>query len=487
LADAGSSRGSAGPGASADPRAGTRKRYLTKLTVISTLGGLLFGYDTGVISGALLYMKEDLHLTTASEAFVVSSLLFPGAALGALLGGKMADVLGRKGSLLVCGVLFFVGAIGSALAPTVPIMVIVRIILGFGVGAAAATVPLYLAEMAPIHRRGRMVTINELMIVTGQLLAFAMNALLDQVIEDPHVWRIMLGVAAVPAVFLFVGMFFLPDSPRWYAVRNRLDDTRRVLELSRDPAEAAEEYNVIAEHAKRDLSEDKGAAMRDLRAFPWMRQILWIGCGLAVVQQATGINTVNYYAPTILQSSGLGASASLVLTITVGVTSVVGTILGIYLLGIANRRPLIITGFVGVTVSHAVLALSFLLAESEFRSYLILAAMLMLVAFVQTFIGTLVWLLLSEIFPMTIRGFAMGIAVFVLWCVNALISFVFPLLVEAAGSTLTFGLFAVINFCSFLFVKKYCPETRGRSLEELEDEFREFGAARFVDRSTVNP
>jgi major inositol transporter-like SP family MFS transporter len=217
-----------------------------------------------------------------------------------------------------------------------------------------------------------------------------------------------------------------------------------------------------------------------------MRRILWIGCGLATVQQATGINTVNYYAPTILQSSGLGASASLILTITVGVTSVVGTILGIYLLGIVNRRPLIITGFVGVTASHAVLALSFLLPESNLRSYLILAAMLVLVAFVQTFIGTLVWLLLSEIFPMTIRGFAMGIAVFVLWCVNALISFVFPLLVEAAGSTLTFGLFALINFCSFLFVKKYCPETRGRSLEELEDDFREHDAAHFVHRPAAD-
>jgi MFS transporter, SP family, major inositol transporter len=482
MASTGSSgeAGRASAGAGAD---GANKRYLTKLTVISTLGGLLFGYDTGVISGALLYMKDDLQLTTTSEAFVVSSLLFPGAALGALLGGKMADAFGRKGSLLVCGVLFLVGALGSALAPNVTIMVIVRIILGFGVGAAATTVPLYLAEMAPVHRRGRMVTINELMIVTGQLLAFAMNALLDQLIEDPNVWRIMLGVAAVPAVFLLIGMFFLPDSPRWYAVRNRLDDTRRVLDLSRDPAEAAEEYAVIAAHARRDLKEDKGAALRDLRAYAWMRRILWIGCGLATVQQATGINTVNYYAPTILQSSGLGTSASLVLTIAVGVTSVVGTIVGIYLLGVFNRRPLIITGFVGVTASHALLAVSFLLPESGFRSYLILAAMLVLVAFVQTFIGTLVWLLLSEIFPMTIRGFAMGIAVFVLWCVNAAISFVFPLLVEAAGSTLTFGLFAVVNLCSFLFVKRFCPETRGRSLEELEDDFREHDAAHFAHQA----
>jgi major inositol transporter-like SP family MFS transporter len=453
-------------------QSGAHNRFLIKLTLISTLGGLLFGYDTGVISGALLSMKTDLHLTTLSEAIVVSSLLFPGAAFGALLGGKLADALGRKGSLLVCAGLFLMGAVICATAPNVGVMTTGRILLGFGVGAAATTCPLYLAEMAPAHRRGRMVTINELMIVTGQFLAFAMNAILDALIKDPHVWRWMLGVATIPAVALFVGMFFLPDSPRWYAVRGRLDETKRVLELSRDPAEAAEEFNVIAVHARRDVSEDKGAALRDLRAYPWMRRILWIGCGLATVQQATGINTVNYYAPTILESTGLGASAALILTITVGLVAIIGTILGIVLLGYFNRRPLLLTGFTGVAAGHAVLALSFLLPESTLRSYLILAAMLVVVFFVQTFIGTLVWLLLSEIFPMTIRGFAMGIAVFVLWTVNAAVSFAFPPLVAALGPTGTFALFAVVNIGSILFVKKFAPETRGRTLEELEDDFR---------------
>jgi major inositol transporter-like SP family MFS transporter len=244
---------------SGPPSTGAHNRFLVKLTVISTLGGLLFGYDTGVISGALLYMKTDLDLTPFSEALVVSSLLFPGAAFGALLGGKLADRLGRKGSLLVCAGLFLVGALVCAVAPNVAIMTVGRIFLGFGVGAAAVTCPLYLAEMAPAHRRGRMVTINELMIVTGQFLAFAMNALLDALIKDPHVWRWMLGVAVVPATALFVGMFFLPDSPRWYAVRGRFDDTRRVLELSRDRAEAAAEHDIITMHAKRDVEEDTGA------------------------------------------------------------------------------------------------------------------------------------------------------------------------------------------------------------------------------------
>jgi MFS transporter, SP family, major inositol transporter len=459
--------------------------FLVKLTVISTLGGLLFGYDTGVISGALLSLRADLNLTAFSEAVVVSSLLFPGAAVGALLGGRLADWLGRKGSLLVCAGLFLVGALICSTAPNVGVMVAGRILLGFGVGAAATTCPLYLAEMAPAHRRGRMVTINELMIVTGQFLAFAMNALLDALIKDPHVWRFMLAVAIVPAVALFVGMFFLPDSPRWYAVRNRLDDTRRVLELSRDPAEAAEEFNIVAEHAKRDVNEDKGAALRDLRSYPWMRRVLWIGCGLATVQQATGINTVNYYAPTILESTGLGASAALVLTITVGMTSIIGTVLGIILLGYKNRRPLLMTGFIGVAAGHAVLALSFLLPASTGRSYLILAAMLLVVFFVQTFIGTLVWLLLSEIFPMTIRGFAMGIAVFVLWTVNAGISFAFPPLVSTLGATPTFGLFALINVGSLLFIKTFAPETRGRTLEELEDDFRTHDAHHLVHEAPV--
>src|SRR6478735_11326572 len=197
-------------------------RFLTKLTVIATLGGLLFGYDTGVISGALLYMKDDLNLSSFGEATVVSSLLFPGAAFGALFGGRVADRIGRKRSLLVCAGLFLVGALGCATAPDVVIMVTARIVLGLGVGAAAVTCPLYLAEMAPVERRGRMVTINELMIVTGQMLAFSINALLDHLIEDPTVWRYMLAIASVPAVLLLLGMLVLPDSPRWYASKGRL-------------------------------------------------------------------------------------------------------------------------------------------------------------------------------------------------------------------------------------------------------------------------
>jgi MFS transporter, SP family, major inositol transporter len=433
--------------------------------VIATLGGLLFGYDTGVISGALLYMKTDLHLSSFWEATVVSSLLFPGAAFGALLGGRVADRIGRKRSLLVCAGLFLVGAVGCALAPNVAIMVTARIILGFGVGAA---------EMAPADRRGRMVTINELMIVTGQMLAFAINALLDHVIHDPHVWRAMLAVAIVPAIALFLGMLALPDSPRWYGFKGRMDEARKVLGLSRTPEEADAEFALIVDHTEHML-KSKSTPFSVIRDVPWIRRVVLIGCGLAIVQQATGINTVNYYAPTILEQSGLGVSAALVATIAVGVTSVVTTIIGIILLGFIGRRTMLLIGFAGVALSQLALSMVFLLPESTTRSYVILACMVLFVAFVQMFIGTCVWLLLSEIFPLSIRGFAMGIAVFVLWCTNAIISFLFPLLNSALGSTGTFLLFVAINVGSWVFVKRLVPETKGTTLEELEERFEAQG------------
>jgi major inositol transporter-like SP family MFS transporter len=453
-------------------RAGTaRKGFLARLTIISTLGGLLFGYDTGVISGALLYMRDDLAMSTGEEAWVVSSLLFPGAAFGALLGGRIADWLGRKNSLIVCAVIFLVGALGCALAPSVALMVIARILLGFGVGAAAVACPLYLAEMAPAERRGRMVTINELMIVTGQMLAFAINALLAVTIEDTHVWRIMLGVAAVPAVVLLIGMFLLPESPRWFGARGRIDEARGVLTLSRTPDQVEVEVADIVATAKAE-GDSRNHAWHALRDNRWMRRLLWIGFGLAAVQQATGINTVNYYAPSILTQSGLGDQAALIATIGVGVTSVVMTIVGIWLLGFVPRRRMLLIGFGGVVGSQLLLAFLFTLPQSDAASYTILAGMMLFVAFVQAFIGTGVWLMLSEIFPLAIRGLAMGLAVFVLWTVNAFISFVFPQVVEGIGSTPTFLLFAAINAVSLFFVWRAVPETKGRSLERLEEDFR---------------
>ncbi len=448
------------------------RRFLVRLTIISTLGGLLFGYDTGVISGALLTMPEDLGLSGLQTATVVTILLLPGAALGALIGGRLADRLGRRMALLLCGVIFLVGALGCALSPGFGLLVLFRFLLGLGVGAAAVICPVYLAEMAPKNARARMVTINELMIVTGQLLAFAINALIGVLSDGQGEWRIMLGVAAIPAVGLIVGMLVLPESPRWLALRGRTEEARTVLHRSRSEAEAEAELAEVAHLARQDSKAARTPILQVLRANPHMKRLLWIGAGLATVQQATGINTVNYYGTEILADSGLGDDAALVSTIAIGATSVITTILGIWLLGFVGRRKMLLTGFIGVVGSQVLLAVVFLLPQSDFRSYTILAAMLLFVAFVQCFIGTGIWLMLAEIFPLAIRGFAMGLSVFVLWTVNGAISFAFPLTASALGSTVTFALFAVINVVSVLFIFRVAPETRGHSLESLEEHLR---------------
>ncbi len=248
-----------------------------------------------------------------------------------------------------------------------------------------------------------------------------------------------------------------------------------MLGYSLDSREADAEFEAIVAHAERTTSS-RTPPWTVIRDVPWIRKVVLIGCGLAIVQQATGINTVNYYAPpTILEQSGLGVSASLIATIAVGVTSVVTTVIGIILLGYIGRRTMLLIGFSGVAASQAALALTFLLSESTTRSYVILGCMIVFVAFVQMFIGTCVWLLLSEIFPMRIRGFAMGIAVFVLWCTNAAISFLFPVLNSTFGSTGTFGLFVAVNLVSLYFVWRCVPETKGTTLEELEDRFEAEG------------
>ncbi|WP_223838533.1 sugar porter family MFS transporter [Saccharopolyspora pogona] len=448
------------------------ERMLVKVTAIVTLGGFLFGYDTGVISGALLYMQEALHLNTFTTAAVVSALLF-GAMFGALLGGRVADLVGRRRGLLSCAVLFAVGSVSSGLAPNAGFVIVARFVLGLAVGTASATVPIYLSEMAPADRRGRMVTINELMIVTGILTTYLLNAGLGNWYAGETAWRWMLAVSALPAVGLFLGTLLLPDTPRWYAMKGRYEDSKRVLLLTRDPATAEEEFGIIAGHARRSAAEYRASSLRVLREQPWMRRMLWVGVGLATAGQTTGINTVEYYGPTILESTGLTAGAALVSIIAVGVTSVSSTAFGIWLLGFMSRRPLLITGFAGVTASLVILAVSFLLPHSAASSYLVLLAMVLFVAIATCFLGIGIWLLLSEIFPLAIRGLAMGVAVFALWAANTLVSFVFPLAVGSAGPTWAFAAFALINAAATVFTILFVPETRGRTLEQLEDEFRE--------------
>ncbi|MBC2160701.1 sugar porter family MFS transporter [Listeria booriae] len=453
----------------------TPKAYLRLIAIISTFGGLLFGYDTGVINGALPYMSKagQLNLTPAGEGIVASSLLF-GAAFGAVFGGRLSDRNGRRKNLLMLAVVFFVATLGCTFAPNMAVMVVFRVILGLAVGGASVTVPTYLAEMSPTERRGRMVTQNELMIVTGQLLAFTFNAIIGTTLgEDGNVWRYMLVIATIPAVVLWFGMLILPESPRWLASKGKIGDALRVLQQIREQNVAEAELTEIKDNITAEAALDK-ATFKDL-SVKWVRRILFIGLGIAVVQQITGVNSIMYYGTEILRDAGFGTEAALIGNIANGVISVLATFLGIYLLGKVGRRPMLITGLIGTTSALLLIGiLSMLLQGTEALPYVVLSLTVTFLAFQQGAISPVTWLMLSEIFPQRLRGIGMGTTVFCLWITNFLVGFSFPILLAHVGLSITFFMFAVLGVFAILFVKKYLPETKGHSLEQIEYYFRNY-------------
>ena len=438
---------------------------------MATLGGLLFGFDTGVINGALPFMVDDLGLTAVTEGLVASSLVF-GAAFGALAGGRLADAYGRRRMIIVLAVVFLVGTLGTALAPDVPVMVTSRLVLGLAVGGASVMVPILLAELSPAARRGQMVTRNELMIVTGQLLAFSTSAFLGTVFGDSQgVWRWMLVLATLPAIGLWIGMYFVPESPRWLAGQGAFGVALRVLQRLRPATVARQEYEEIRAMAAEDGGREK-VGFRDLRE-PWLRRILVVGLGLAVIQQITGVNSIMYYGTQILVVAGFGTQAALTANIANGVISVAATFVGIWLLGRVGRRPMLLVGQIGTTSAlFAIGLVSLVVPEGTTRGFLVLALTVTFLAFQQGAISPVTWLMLSEIFPMRLRGLGMGAAVFVLWMVNFAVSLGFPILMAAITISNTFFVFVVLGVAAIVFARRYIPETRDRTLEELEREFK---------------
>ncbi|WP_372404983.1 sugar porter family MFS transporter [Streptomyces luteireticuli] len=451
--------------AASTPAPRNAKRFILAIAAVAAIGGALFGYDTGVVSGALPFMEDHFGLSSLGEGVITSALLI-GAAFGSLAGGRMADTLGRKKALLWAGAVFIGGAVAVAVAPTVPVMVAARFVLGLAVGSASVITPLYLSEIAPPHIRGRLVSFNSLMIVSGQLLAYVVNAILARW----EAWRWMLGLAALPAVALFVGMFFLPDTPRWYISKGRTDDAGHVLRRTLPADEVEAELGRI-DHARALEADARRGAWQELRT-PWIRRILLIGVGLAVVQQITGVNAVIYFAPKILESTGLGTNAAITATIAVGAISVVATAIGMSLIDRLGRRPMLMGGLAGMAVSLVALGAAFRLPHSTAVSVLVLALMVLYMAFMQATLNTGVWLLLAEMFPLKVRGLAMGTAVFVMWMVNFAVALLFPVLLDAVGAGVTFWLFAVACVLSFAFCKRWAPETKGMALEDLEHELR---------------
>ncbi|MFW0184338.1 sugar porter family MFS transporter [Rothia sp. CCM 9418] len=448
---------------------GPHSKRLGQVAVVATLGGLLFGYDTGVINGALLPMSEELGLNEKTEGIVTSSLLFA-AAFGALFSGGISDKFGRRKTIMGLAIIFFLGALACSFAPSLGLLVLGRVLLGIGVGGASTVVPVFLAELAPYEIRGSLSGRNEMMIVVGQLAAFVINAFIGNVWGHlDGVWRIMLAICAVPAVFLFIGMLRVPESPRWLVSKGRLDEATEVLRQIRTEKRAEAEAKDIQRTLEKE-STMVAPSVSSMLKDKWILRIVLVGVALAVFQQFTGINSIMYYGQIVLQESGFSKNAALIANIAPGIIAVVGAFIALWMMEKINRRTTVITGYTLVTIFHLLIGTAALVlpTDSAARPYILLLLIVGFVGSMQTFLNVATWVLLSEIFPQQIRAFGMGFAVLCLWLANAAISFAFPSILKAVGLNSTFFGFAVINAIAAFVMFKFLPETRGKSLEEVE-------------------
>jgi MFS transporter, SP family, sugar:H+ symporter len=442
---------------------GSRRIYF-----FGALGGLLFGYDTGVISGAILFITKDFDLSAFMQGAIVSSLLL-GAMVGAALAGPLSDRLGRRKLIVAAGTIFTAGAILAAAAPTVGVLLAARFILGLAVGCSALVVPLYLSEIAPTEIRGAISSLNQLMIVGGILVAYLVNA----VLASSEAWRVMLGLAAVPSLVLLVGMLFMPETPRFLVRAGEEDEAREVLEDVRDDGRQDNELEDI----RTIESEADEGGLRALGA-AWVRPALLVAIGLAVFQQLVGINTIIYYAPTTLTNVGYSDQSAIYANIVIGVLNVAMTIVAVRLVDRVGRKPLLLAGLAGMVTSLLVLGLS-LSIMSEPKSPGDPAAIVTLVClatFIASFAATwgpVVWVMLPEILPLSVRGAALGVAVSLQWLANFAVSQSFPPMVDAWGAGTVFLGYAVMGLIATAFVLRFVTETKGRSLEEIESDLQE--------------
>ena len=445
-----------------------------RIYFFGALGGLLFGYDTGVISGALLYIPDDFKLTPFLQGAIVGALLI-GAMFGAGFAGRLTDRLGRRRLIIGAGVIFTGGALLAALAPSVGVLIAARFILGLAVGSAALVVPLYLSEIAPTETRGAIASLNQLMIVAGILVAFIVNA----VLASSGNWRLMLGLAAVPAVILLVGMIFMPETPRHLVNVGDEDAARDVIEAmpgDEHPDERVEEIREVQQ-------EESGTGLRAVFQETWLRPALIVAIGLAVFQQLVGINTIIYYAPTTLTNVGFGKESAIYANLVIGVVNVVMTIIAIRIVDRVGRKPMLLVGAAGMVTSLLVLGVSLsVLAQphhpSDPAAIITLVCLGTFIAFFAATWGPVVWVMLPEILPLSVRGTAMGVAVLLQWAANFAVAQTFPMLLSAFGPGPVFLGYAGMGILALLFVKTMVTETKGRSLEEIEADLQDAPADR---------
>jgi sugar porter (SP) family MFS transporter len=443
------------------PKPAASQKYVYIAAVFAAIGGLLFGYDTGVISGALIFIKQSFGLSVFEQELAVSSVLV-GAAVFAITGGSLSDRFGRRKMLLITSVVFIAGALVCAAAPSIGILIAGRVVVGMGIGLASSVVPLYISEISPAYARGWQVSLFQLAITIGILMAY----LADYAFTPSAAWRWMLGLAVVPGALLGIGMLFLPETPRYLARHNNYDLARKVLAKIRGTQDVDTEFTEIE---KASQETNLHGHFADL-LLPAVRPALLIGIGLAVFQQVTGINTIIYYAPYIIRTAGISSiQGSILATAGIGIVNVVMTLVSMWLIDRVGRRPLLLTGIAGMIVSLGALGLIFhLSAKGGGLAALAVVTLMVYVASFAISLGPIFWLLISEIYPLKIRGLAAGVAAGANWIANFAVSLTFLSLLTLLGPSLTFWMYGVLAIGSWLFSYYLIPETKGRSLEEIE-------------------
>lgn len=445
-------------------------RFVILAAGLAALSGLLFGFDTGVISGALLYINDSFPRLANSSFLqgVVVSISMIGAALGAAMSGRASDALGRRRLIFTGALLFFVGSAGMAIAPSVEWLIVSRFVDGVGMGFASVVAPLYISEIAPPSVRGSLVTLNQIAITGGQFVSYISNfALASILLEAGLTWRVMLGTGVIPAAALIVGVLFLPESPRWLVEHGDEKEARSVLDQIRVGT------NIDAEI--KEIKRIVGIESSDSRELlePWVRPMLIVGIGLAIFQQAVGINAVIYYAPVILEATGFSDIASLIGTVGVGFVNMSLSIVAALLLDRIGRRRLLFVGLTGIFLTLSVLGgLFYFVGLSTSIGLLAIALILLFVASHALSVGSVTWLMISEIFPLNVRGTAMGVCTVVLWIGNFAVAQFFPALFDF-GPAFAFWTFALVTILAIVFTYYLVPETKGRSLEEIESSLRD--------------
>lgn len=439
-------------------------KYVTLVSIVAALGGLLFGFDTAVVSGAIGFMKEKFGLNEFQVGWAVSSLIV-GCILGAALTGIIADKFGRKKVLIAAALLFIIGTLGSAIPSTFSGYIIARMIGGLGIGITSTLCPLYNAEIAPAKYRGRLVALNQLAVVTGIFVVYFVNmgiaGMGDHAWGVENAWRWMFGVGVIPGVLFLVLLFFVPESPRWLITQGRPADSLPILVKIHGEELARQEVLDIKESFK-----EKQGSLRDLFK-PGLRLALIVGVMLAVLQQVTGINAVMYYAPEIFKQAGAGTNGALVQTIMVGFINFIFTILALWLIDRVGRKALLLIG--SSLMAVCLLVIGFAFQTGHTSGLLILISILVYVAAFAISLGPVVWVIMSEIFPNHIRGKATAIASMMLWLADYVVSQSFPPLLSSAGPAITFWIFGVLALFTFLFTWRVVPETKGKSLEQIEE------------------